>query len=126
VTADGREVTNLKKTMESYMKSSTCIVCRATLDNDIPICRNCIRQAPHSLLLLRSRLLKAQRNMHGLVKICRSCSALGSGEEVKCDSKDCPVFYTRTRTRAALANEEAVLNPVVKLLEEHEMKGIDW
>ena len=58
--------------------------------------------------------------------MCRSCSGLGWTEEVRCDSKDCPVFYSRKRHRASLANDEAQLQPVIKLLEEKEDDALSW
>lgn len=116
--ADGREMGGpSKKTLESYMKSSTCLVCRESLDSESPICNNCFQQAPRSIVELRSRLIRAERKAAQMAKVCRSCSGLGWNEEIRCDSKDCPVFYSRTRQRAAVANEEAVVMPVLRSLE---------
>ncbi|KPI43322.1 DNA polymerase zeta catalytic subunit [Cyphellophora attinorum] len=126
VASDGREVNAAKKTLEAYMKSSTCLVCKDSLDTGSPICSSCLDQAPHSLLLLKAKLARAQQRSAGLLKVCRSCSGLSWNESVRCDSKDCPVFYTRTRTRAALTNDEAVFGPIVSLLEEKQNESIDW
>ncbi|KIW14238.1 hypothetical protein PV08_07020 [Exophiala spinifera] len=128
---------NKKTTLESYMKSSRCLVCRSTLDakdnKHGPLCRNCFRQSSRSLLDLRSRLMRAERNVMEVNQVCRSCAGVGGvgggcEEEVRCDSKDCPVFYSRTRYKAALANERAVLVPVVDMLENKSdsMNGLDW
>jgi len=78
------------------------------------------------MLVLRSRLMKAERKAAQLEKICRSCSGFGWNEEVRCDSKDCPAFYSRTRHRAALANEEAQLLPILGSLEKSGDEGMDW
>ena len=126
ITSDASEVATAKKTLESYMKSSTCLVCKDSLDWESPICSSCYDQAPQSLLLLKAKLGRAQQKVAGLLKTCRSCSGLGWGEAVRCDSKDCPVFYTRTRAHAALANDQAVLSPVVRLLEESGEAEIAW
>ncbi|ETN43371.1 uncharacterized protein HMPREF1541_02530 [Cyphellophora europaea CBS 101466] len=126
MTNDGREMGMSKKTLESYMKSSTCLVCRGSLDSEVPICSSCVEQAPQSLLLLKSRVVRAERKVEGLLKICRSCEGVGWNEEVRCDSKDCPVFYSRTRARAALRNEGVMLAPVMELLQEIEGEGIEW
>ncbi|KAF7507885.1 hypothetical protein GJ744_010049 [Endocarpon pusillum] len=115
-----------RKTLESYMKSSTCIVCRESLDGDSPICNSCFEQSPHTTLLLRARMTKAERKALQLNRICRSCSGLGWTEEVKCDSKDCPVFYSRTRHMANMNNTKAQVGPVLRLLEEKEGGGLDW
>ena len=50
--------------------------------------------------------------------VCRSCSGLAWGEEIKCDSRDCPVFYTRIREKGKLANLRAGVGNAVEVLEE--------
>jgi len=123
---DGKDAALSKKTLESYMKPSTCLVCREPLDTEATICNSCFDQAPQSLLHLRTRLVKAERKAAQLAKVCRSCSGLGWNEEIRCDSKDCPVFYSRTRQKAALANEEAQILPVIRNLQEKEPLGNSW
>lgn len=123
---DGKEIGLSKKTLESYMKSSTCLVCRETLDTESPLCNSCFQQAPRSILELRSRLVKAERKAAQMAKVCRSCSGLAWNEEIRCDSKDCPVFYSRTRQRAAVANEEAHVLPVLRSLEKQETEDLAW
>jgi DNA polymerase zeta len=125
VPLNGKDLVTSKKTLESYMKSSACIVCRDKLDAEIPICSSCLEEPHVSLLALRSRLIKAERKALQIDKICRSCTGIAWGEEVKCDSKDCPVFYSRTRHKANLGNESAVLQPAVEMLEGVE-QAFDW
>jgi len=121
------EVGLRKKTLESYMKSSACMVCRETLKTgSSPICQNCFNQAPHTLLYLRGRLARSEKKEMQLAKVCRSCSGLAWNEEIKCDSKDCPVFYSRTRHQADHASTKAQVVPVINALEEQEHHGIDW
>ncbi len=106
-----------KKTLESYMKSSSCLVCRDKLDSEGPICATCAANRPVSLLTLRTRLSKAEKKSQDLERVCQSCSGTAWLDEVKCDSKDCPVFYSRTRQKAALRMERAVTEPATKILE---------
>lgn len=108
----------LKRTLESYMKSSICLVCRKALDTDSELCTRCLRQSSRSLLDLRTRLVKVEKKAAQMAAVCRSCSGVAWNDEVRCDSKDCPVFYSRGRHDAALANEEAQLLPVIKTLED--------
>ena len=124
-TSDGRD-TLAKKTLESYMKSSTCIACREILDGDSSICNSCFEQSPQTLLLLHARIAKAEKKAAQLNEICRSCSGLGWTGEVKCDSKDCPVFYSRTRHMADMSNTKAQAEPVLRLLEEKGEAGLEW
>lgn len=123
---DARDLTSIKKTMESYMKSSLCLVCREKLESDIPICEDCVAQKDSSLLTMQRRINKAEERAVNLEKICRSCASLPWGEEVKCDSKDCPVFYSRTRQMALLRNTKATMEPVRKYLEAVETNLYDW
>lgn len=115
-----------KSTLESYMKSSNCVVCREPLDSELPLCYACYSNPAQSLLVLKGRLKRAEKKRAELEDICRSCTGLTWCEEVRCDSKDCPVFYGRTRQRAAMINTTVQLDPVVKVLEEEVEGDIAW
>lgn len=97
-----------RKTLESYLHSTTCLVCRAKLPPPppgtilnatdpppLPICEDCASRPAASLYTLRTKLHKAEERVQNVQETCRSCSGLTFGEEVRCDSRDCPVFYTR-------------------------------
>ncbi|KAI9819216.1 MAG: DNA polymerase zeta [Pycnora praestabilis] len=127
LSAGNKHVINSKKTLESYMKSSSCIVCRDKLEAELPICNGCLQQPANSLLILRSNLLKAENKAVDLEKVCRSCAGLAWGEEVKCNSKDCPIFYTRTRHMASLGTTKVLLAPVMEVLEADDyVEGLEW
>jgi DNA polymerase zeta len=123
---DAAEAGVAKKTLESYMKSSTCIVCREALDSESPLCQGCFSRAPQTILYLRCKLARSEKKASMLAKVCRSCSGLGWNEDIKCDSKDCPVFYSRTRHKADHASTQAQIVPVLKALEGQTYDGIDW
>jgi DNA polymerase zeta len=132
--SEGKEVGMSKKTLENYMKMSTCIVCSETVEVEgSSLCHSCESQADHSLLWLRAKLINAERKAAQLAKVCRSCSGLGWSEEIRCDSKDCPVFYSRVRQRADVKQIRSEVLPVVKNLETQylrpqveEVDDIDW
>lgn len=115
------------RTLESYMKASTCIVCKAKLyDAEISVCSDCT-QSPHiSLLELVSRRRQAEEKVANLERVCRSCMDVPFGDEVKCDSLDCPVFYERTRSLAHWRHTNASLDPVTKLLQDNCGDGLEW
>ncbi|PYI07055.1 DNA polymerase zeta catalytic subunit [Aspergillus sclerotiicarbonarius CBS 121057] len=116
-----------RKTLESYMKSSTCVICKARLeDADVPVCSACLRQPQLGLFELVSRQRGAEKRVADLQRVCRSCMGVPFGEEVSCDSKDCPVFYSRTRDSANWRHTKAVLDPVIKLLQEKSEKELEW
>ena len=122
----GKELTVSKKTLESYMKSSTCIVCREKLEEGMAICTRCVQHSDSSLMTLYSRLNQAEKKAVNLETVCRSCASLAWGEEIKCDSKDCPVFYTRTRHMAGLRSSKLMAEPVMGMLEELQVGDLDW
>ncbi|KAL8807379.1 MAG: hypothetical protein Q9182_000718 [Xanthomendoza sp. 2 TL-2023] len=121
-----KELVVSKKTLESYMKSSACVVCHEKLEEESPICSRCAWQAHTSLLTLRSRQNRAEQRAMNLERICRSCAGLAWGDEVRCDSKDCPVFYTRTRHMASLKTETTVMGSVMTLLEAVGAGSLEW
>ncbi|KAL8921078.1 MAG: hypothetical protein Q9172_004200 [Xanthocarpia lactea] len=121
-----KELILSKKTLESYLKSSACVVCREKLEDESPICNRCMRQAHTSLLTLRLRQNCAEQRAVNLKKVCRSCAGLAWGDDVRCDSKDCPVFYTRARHMASLKTDTTVMGPVMKVLEGAGESSLEW
>ena len=119
-------VATSRKTLEAYLKSSSCLVCREKIEEEMPICSSCMKNASISLLTLRSRLGKAEKKAANMEKVCRSCAGLAWREEVKCDSKDCPVFYTRVRHMATLRNTRVGMEPVLRELEELDSNALEW
>lgn len=118
----------MSKTLESYLKTSLCLVCKEKLEFEGAICPKCMADKPLSLLSLRQRLNNEERKTLDIQKVCQSCSGLSPVDEVRCDSKDCPVFYTRTRQNAHLKRERAIVEPVMKELSGLfvTMDDLDW
>ncbi len=121
-----KDTGTLKRTLESYMKNSVCFVCRSDLESDIPLCESCVRDADKSLFDLQRRINKAENRAVGLEKVCRSCAGLAPGEDVKCNSKECPVFFSRTRHLSILRNTQATLEPLKQILEDNDFKRYEW
>ncbi|KAF2198958.1 hypothetical protein GQ43DRAFT_482877 [Delitschia confertaspora ATCC 74209] len=133
----GPTAAGLKKTLESYMKSSTCLLCRSKLPRPsallsgaeldayalLPLCGNCLKRPARALLALRERLCKAEKRAKEVEMVCRSCTSLAWGDGVKCDNHDCPVFYSRVREKAKLAATKEGVGRVVEVLERREL---DW
>jgi DNA polymerase zeta len=123
-----KELAISKKTLESYMKSSSCLVCKEKLELDGPICLKCLADKPRSVLSLRTKLSIEEKKYMDMIRICQSCSGISPLDEVRCDSKDCPVFYTRTRQKARLKMEKMTIEPVIKELEDRivDMGDLEW
>lgn len=136
---------SLKKTLESYMKSSTCLVCRSKLPPNhhnqpnifssssiattisktdtvtpfpLPLCTKCLHRPARALLSLKDTLWRSEFRAKEIDMVCRSCSGLAWGEPICCDSRDCPVFYTRIRERAKLTRIRESVSGVVRRLED--------
>ncbi|TVY43807.1 DNA polymerase zeta catalytic subunit [Lachnellula subtilissima] len=123
-----KELAISKKTLESYMRSSSCLVCKEKLELEGSICPNCLSNMPRSLLSLRTRLNGEERRFMDIQKICQGCSGISPLDEVRCDSKDCPVFYTRIRQKARLKTERGIVEPVMKELSSLivNMADLEW
>jgi DNA polymerase zeta len=121
---DSDHATIKKKTMESYMGSSLCIVCRDRLPKScepapLPLCHTCRHsRSQQTLLALQNKIYKAERRHRDLEDVCRSCAGLSFGEEVKCDSRDCPVFYSRIKGRTMVGVVRSGVGRVLDGLEK--------
>ncbi|KAF1833799.1 DNA polymeras-like protein zeta catalytic subunit [Decorospora gaudefroyi] len=124
--------TALKKTLESYMKSSHCLICRAKLapprpgvdtNPNLPLCAPCLKRPAHSLLSLQYRICDRETRASQIDAVCRQCAGLPFGEEIRCDSRDCPVFYSRIKERSRLAAVRDSVGPVVQGLQDWAGRG---
>ncbi|KAI4653294.1 hypothetical protein J4E93_001056 [Alternaria ventricosa] len=126
-----------KKTLESYMTSSSCVVCRAKLPQNppsrlkgsklnppkdsphatLPLCAKCLKRPAHSLLDLKYRIWDSETRVAEVERVCRGCARLAPGEEIRCDSRDCGVFYTRVKERSKLTALRGSVGPVVERME---------
>lgn len=118
-----------KATLESYMKSTHCVVCNAkfTSQSEDALCPSCRRDTPLSLVRLQTKLTTEERRYEEVLSLCRSCAGLSPLEEVLCDSKDCPVFWTRVKQHARVRAERTHTEPVLRgLVDEVERLSLDW
>jgi DNA polymerase zeta len=121
------------KTMESYMSISTCVVCRVKLSAPtglpsnaitLPLCTSCAATPSLTLHHLRENLRTARTKKMDIDSICRSCADVPNGDEVKCDSRDCPVFYSRVKATAKYKVEMQRLEGVIEAVEAAEEKKL--
>ncbi|KAG8420245.1 DNA polymerase zeta [Metarhizium acridum] len=118
-----------KMTLESYMRSTHCLVCSAKFAQEgQALCPACRDNAPASLFMLQTRLATEERGYQDVLSVCRTCSGLSPLEDVRCDSKDCPVFWTRMKQRTKVAGMRATVGPVIRALAEGEMErsALEW
>ncbi|KAI2468146.1 hypothetical protein F4781DRAFT_281683 [Annulohypoxylon bovei var. microspora] len=115
-----------RKTLESYMKAAACLVCGSRTNRrseGSSVCGRCRRNAPASLVKLQTQLNTEERKYADVSRICQSCAGLAPLDSVACDSKDCPVFYTRMKQEARYRAEKSVVEPAVKQLLEGEVEA---
>ncbi|RGP63546.1 DNA polymerase zeta subunit [Fusarium longipes] len=119
---------NRKTTLESYMKSTHCLVCSIKFSQeDNPLCPTCRTDIPSSLFSLQTRLAAEERRLQEILSLCRSCSSIGPVEDVQCDSQDCPVFWTRMRQVSKTRGIRNTSQPVIQsLIEDVEKLSLEW
>jgi DNA polymerase zeta len=128
-----------KKTLESYMRSTSCVVCGVKMTksassssrsnlfgnarskpnpaaDDLPVCERCCADVSGSIASLEARLRDERTRFMDVRRVCQTCAALSPLDDVPCDSKDCPVFYTRMKQGARMRAEQGLVEPVVKQL----------
>ncbi|KAI1870822.1 uncharacterized protein JN550_004968 [Neoarthrinium moseri] len=117
-----------KKTLESYMKAAACLVCNGKTGTEGgAICERCLTNAPASLLKLRAQLGREEKKLLDVNKVCQSCAGLAPLDDVPCDSKDCPVFYTRMKQLSRYRTEKGLVEPAVtQLVEEVDRRDLEW
>jgi len=81
---------------------------------------SCLKRPAHSLLSLKYRVWDTETRVSQVDSVCRRCSNLAWGEEIKCDSRDCPVFYTRIKERSRLSALQDSVFPLIELMEKED------
>ncbi|KAI1760206.1 hypothetical protein GGR53DRAFT_510706 [Hypoxylon sp. FL1150] len=122
---DGKNPFIKKITLESYMKAAGCLVCGSKMTKDetgSSVCARCRQNAPASLLTLQSQLNEEEKKLNDVTKICQSCAGLAPLDSVPCDSKDCPVFYTRMKQAARYRSEKTVVEAAIEQLLEGDVE----
>jgi DNA polymerase zeta len=121
-----------RKTLEWFMRSLSCLACGVKMKSathtrhdpsDSQLCKRCEANAAASMVLLQGKVNNETRKYADVVKVCQSCTGMAPMEEVPCDSKDCPVFYTRVKQETRMRAERSV---VEKALRRLEAKDLEW
>lgn len=124
-----------RSTLESYMKSTSCPVCGVKFTESgagdrvgvAMLCRQCRGSAAASLLKLESRLRDHERRYQELQDVCRSCTGHAPLEDVRCDSKDCPVFWSRMKQKNKVVSEREMALPIIRgLNDEASLADLEW
>ncbi|KAK4183761.1 putative DNA polymerase zeta catalytic subunit [Podospora australis] len=116
--AEGGEVKN--KTMERFLRSRSCLACDVKMKSsgtEMPICKRCRSEKSETMVLLRTRLHWEERKYADLVRVCQTCTGFAPLDgNVACDSRDCPVYYSRVRQKAKVAAEKEGVEGCLQVL----------
>jgi DNA polymerase zeta len=102
-------------TLYSFMRSRLCTVCKIEETDEgiavsgnvvdrLDLCYSCREDPTESAYILAGRSQISERRHLQLQAICSDCCSIPFGEEVGCDSRDCPVFYSRLKAASQLEN----------------------
>ncbi|KAG5354785.1 DNA polymerase zeta catalytic subunit [Yarrowia sp. B02] len=103
-------------TLKSYMVSSSCIVCKTAQTSGLSkLCAKCESDPGHATYVLNSDLRYREKRLDELNTICAQCTG---DFEVRCESQDCPIYYSRVK---AVSKAEDASERLVEWTE-----GLDW
>lgn len=103
-------------TLKSYMVSNCCIACKTAQTTGLAkVCDKCESDPGHVTYTLNSDLRYREKRLNELNTICAQCS---NDFQVRCESQDCPVYYSRVK---AVSKAEDASEKVVEWME-----GLEW
>jgi DNA polymerase zeta len=71
-------------------------------DEEEDVCQTCQQDSVGSVFAISSRSQVSESHHMELQAICSDCCCIPFGDEVACESRDCPVFYSRLKAQSAL------------------------
>jgi DNA polymerase zeta len=91
-------------TLHTFVRSRICPACEAEMatDDGEDVCQTCRQDSVGSVYAISSRSRASESNHTELQAICSDCCCIPFGDEVACESRDCPVFYSRLKAKSAL------------------------
>ncbi|KAF9509344.1 hypothetical protein BS47DRAFT_1349354 [Hydnum rufescens UP504] len=93
--------------IDSHFKKLSCISCGKVSDHDA-VCWSCRGAKPDTLVALNTRLRDAESKFVDTQLICSSCSGCAPGEEIRCESYDCPWLYEMHTARRDVERAERI------------------
>jgi hypothetical protein len=90
-------------TLHTFVRSRICPVCEEMpTDDEEDVCQTCRQDSAGSVYAISSRSQASESHHMELQAICSDCCGIPFGDEVACESRDCPVFYSRLEAKSAL------------------------
>lgn len=91
--------------MDVHFQNEQCLVCGEWASQGL--CDNCWYSNERTIANLAFRIRSKEKRLVNIHRICRSCTGSAGTEPIKCESLDCPWFYSRRR-----AEEKMELVPI--------------
>ncbi|KAK1758381.1 hypothetical protein QBC47DRAFT_374509 [Echria macrotheca] len=94
----------------------------------LPVCRRCAEDPAATMVQLQAKVNVEARKYADVVKVCQSCAGMAPLEEVPCDSRDCPVYYSRVKQASRLKAQRGMVEPVLRELGSRGegSAAVDW
>lgn len=89
-------------------KKSTCIGCKAVLDNNNAVCKHCKVKESEIYQKEICHLSALEARFSRLWTQCQRCQG-SLHEDVICTSRDCPIFYMRKKVQKDVQDQDKVL-----------------
>ena len=104
-----------QRTISDYWRADNCNLCgeRYDVQSNSPYCAPCAADPQRREFIMSSRLAKAEREWHQLLRACADCSGLPVPQSsaadhpaadcvLSCGNQDCGLLYTRHSSQAML------------------------
>ena len=88
------------QSVKSRKRTKVLLFCNKL--TSIEVCITCRENPSASIYALSARSHLSEARYLQLEAICSDCCGIPFGEEVCCDSQDCPVFYSRLKAASRL------------------------
>eukprot|EP00123_Amoebidium_parasiticum_P014504 comp22526_c0_seq1/m.34190 comp22526_c0_seq1/g.34190 ORF comp22526_c0_seq1/g.34190 comp22526_c0_seq1/m.34190 type:complete len:103 (-) comp22526_c0_seq1:829-1137(-) len=96
--------------MKFTKKISTCIGCKARLPrDDMALCDHCEQYSGDIYQKEVMSLRQLEEKFSRLWTQCQRCQG-SLHQDVLCTSRDCPIFYMRTKVRKDLQDQQKVVD----------------
>ncbi|MBN3293760.1 DPOD1 polymerase, partial [Polypterus senegalus] len=89
-------------------KRSTCIGCKAVLNDDGAVCTYCRNRESELYQKENSHRSALEEKFSRLWTQCQRCQG-SLHEDVLCTSRDCPIFYMRKKVQKDLDDQERLM-----------------
>ncbi|KAF9455997.1 hypothetical protein BDZ94DRAFT_1276753 [Collybia nuda] len=82
--------------IDEHFHSSQCLICGELASQGL--CDDCFISPQETLANLASRIQADEKRLTNAQRICVTCTESKPGDEIRCESLDCPWFFSRKRT----------------------------